>query len=282
MPEVRSKGASIHYEEMGREEPALLLVPGWCCSRAVFGSLSTRLSPRHRVLSMDLRGHGQSDAGSRDFTSDTLVEDLLAVVEASAARQVVPVALSHAGWFAIELRRRLGQRVPGLVLLDWIVLEPPPPFLAALTGLQSESWRQSRDALFGMWLQGVDSEDIFRFVREDMGSFSGEMWQRAAREIASGYNRDGYPLRALSALTPPVPTLHVYAQPEDPAYLMAQQSFAAEHPWFHVARLNARSHFPALEVPAEVAEHIERFLALIDRSASRDTQGPSAPTEAGA
>jgi pimeloyl-ACP methyl ester carboxylesterase len=215
------------------------------------------------VLSVDLRGHGQSEQGAEDFTSGTLLDDVLAVLKASGAQRVIPVALSHAGWFALELRRRLGERIAGLVLLDWIVLEPPLPFLDALKGLQSPAWQQSRDALFGMWLQGVDSPEVIRFVREDMGSFSGDMWKRAGREIFSAYAREGYPLRALSALVPPVPTVHLYSQPEDPGYLMAQQSFASEHPWFQVFKLNARSHFPTLEVPEDVVAHIEQFLSGI-------------------
>jgi len=261
MPEIRSKGARIRYEDVGRGESALLFLPGWCTSRAVFGPVSSRLSARHRMLSVDLRGHGQSEQGDEDFTSSTLVEDVLAVVQASGARQVVPVALSHAGWLALELRRRLGERVAGLVLLDWIVLEPPRAFLEALKGLQSESWQGSRNSLFRMWLEGVDSEEVIRFVQEDMGAFGQEMWQRAGREIASAYAREGYPLRALSALSPPVPVMHLYSQPEDPAYLMAQQSFAADHPWFQAVKLDARSHFPTLEAPETVALHLERFLS---------------------
>lgn len=263
MPEVRSHGARIRFDELGQGEPTLLFLPGWCTSRAVFAPLVPRLASRHRVLSVDLRGHGQSEQGGKDFTSGTLLDDVLAVLKASGAQRVIPVALSHAGWFALELRRRLGERIAGLVLLDWIVLEPPPPFLDALKGLQSEAWQQSRDALFGMWLQGVDSPEVIRFVREDMGSFNGDMWKRAAREISSAYAREGYPLRALSALVPPMPTVHLYSQPEDPGYLMAQQSFASEHPWFQVFKLNARSHFPTLEVPEEVVAHIEQFLSAI-------------------
>lgn len=261
MPEIRSRGARIVYDDEGQAEPALLFLPGWCTRRAVFSPIVSRMRARHRVLSMDLRGHGESEQGDGDFTSDMLVEDALALVQDSGAQQVIPVALSHAGWVAVELRRRLGAQVPALILLDWIVLEPPQAFLDALKGIQSSAWKESRDALFRMWLEGVDSEEIIRFVREDMGSFGPEMWHRAGWEIANAYARHAYPLRALSSLNPPVPVLHVYSQPADPAYAMAQQSFAADHRWFQVARLEARSHFPTLEVPEAVVEHFERFLA---------------------
>lgn len=262
MPEVRSRsgGVRIRYDDVGRGEPALLLIPGWCTSRNLFQPLESRLGARHRLLVMDLRGHGESGM-SGDFDGETMVEDALSVVEASGASQVIPVAVSHAGWLAIELRRRLGERIPQLVLLDWLVLDPPPPFVEALKNLQQGDWRQTRDALFRMWLEGVDSEAVIHFVREDMTLYGGEMWRRAGREIERAYAKFGSPLQALTTLAPPVPALHLYAQPEDPAYRMGQQSFVDSHPWFQVEKLPARSHFPMLEVPDAVAAGIERFVS---------------------
>jgi pimeloyl-ACP methyl ester carboxylesterase len=86
------------------------------------------------------------------------------------------------------------------------------------------------------------------------------MLARAGREVSSAYARAGNPLRALAQLQPAVPTLHLYAQPENPMYLQAQQAFAAEHPWFRVQQLQARSHFPMFEVPDVMASAIEAFV----------------------
>ncbi len=61
----------------------------------------------------------------------------------------------------------------------------------------------------------------------------------------------------------PCPTLHLYAQPADDAVLAAQLAYGAEHPWFRVHRLAARSHFPMFEVPDEVAAAIEDFLCTL-------------------
>lgn len=113
MPEAHPDGLRISYDDSGRGEPALLFMPGWCGSRAVFEQLASRCSTHRRTLGLDWRGHGQSGSSQDDFGSDGLVEDALAVIEASGAERIVPAALAHAGWVAIELRRRLAERVRG-------------------------------------------------------------------------------------------------------------------------------------------------------------------------
>jgi pimeloyl-ACP methyl ester carboxylesterase len=262
MAETRSGGLRISYDDSGQGEPVLLFMPGWCASRKMFTQLLPLCASRRRVLALDWRGHGQSDYPEGDFGIKDLVEDALAVVEASGAQRVVPVAAAHAGWMALELRRKLAERIPGVVSLSWIVLDPPPPFLGALEALQDlDRWEQARQGLFSMWLKGVDDAEVIRFVREDMGSYGFEMWSRPGREISAAYAREGSPLRAFAALEPPVSLLHLYAQPSDPGFLAAQQAFAEEHPWFSVRKLEARSHFPQIEVPQEVAETIESFVA---------------------
>lgn len=262
MPEAMSQATRISYVDQGQDEPALLFLPGWCGSRSVFDQLAATSATGRRCLSLDWRGHGQSDTPLGDFGSNDLVDDALSVIESSGAACIVPVALSHAGWVAIELRRRLGSRISHLVFLDWIILEAPPPFLEVLQSLQDPSHsHQAREQLFDMWLHGIDTPALVQYVREDMGSYGFDMWARAGREISAAYAQTGSPLQALSLLDPAVPVLHLYAQPEDPAYLAAQQAFAANNPWFSVSKLDARSHFPMLEVADQIASAIEQFIA---------------------
>ncbi|MCL6505968.1 MAG: alpha/beta hydrolase [Bryobacteraceae bacterium] len=61
------------------------------------------------TLALDWRGHGQSEKPAGDFGTADLADDAMAVIEASRAEQVVPVALSHAGWVAIRTGR-IGRR----------------------------------------------------------------------------------------------------------------------------------------------------------------------------
>jgi len=248
------------YDDLGTGDPALLMLPGWCGDRTVFAPMASRLATERRVVVADLRGHGGRRHATADFDTATQVDDLVALVDELGLDTVVPVALSHAGWMAIELRRRLGaRRVPGIVLVDWMVLGTPPGFTDALAGLQDvEAWEGVRAPLFGMWTAGVGARSVHDYVAS-MGAYGFAHWSRAGREIAAAFAGEGTPLDALARLDEPCPTLHLYAQPADDEVLAAQQAFADTHPWFEVHRLDARSHFPTIEVPDQVAAGVEEF-----------------------
>jgi pimeloyl-ACP methyl ester carboxylesterase len=228
----------------------------------VFRPLYRELAVSHRVLAVDWRGHGGSAAASSDFGTDDLVSDALAVIEAARVKRFIPVATAHAGWVAIELRKRLGpERVPAIVLLDWMVTGAPPGFLDGLRALENEAtFAAVRSSLFERWTTGVSEPAVHAFVKE-MGKQGFHMWARGGREIGAAFRRHESPLAALERLAPACPTAHLYAQPDDPGFLSAQQGYAQSHPWFCVQKLDARSHFPTLEVPGAVSEAITSFVA---------------------
>ena len=256
---------TMAFTDSGTRGPALLFLPGWCGGREVFSPLLSRTAESRRSVSVDWRGHGESPSVGADFGTDELIEDTIELIDNLPLDQVVPVALSHAGWVALGLRRRLGpERIPAMVLLDWMPLGSPPGFAQALKALQDpQKWSATRAQLFGLWSTGVNSPDVLRYI-DSMSAYGFPMWSRAGREIFESFAAHPAPLAELAELAAtgsPCPTAHLYAQPRDDSYLSAQQAFAAKHEWFEVHRLPANSHFPCLEVPGETASAINNFLA---------------------
>jgi hypothetical protein len=100
-----------------------------------------------------------------------------------------------------------------------------------------------------------------------------EMWARAGREIASAYAVRTEPLQACAALPATPPVRHLHAEPKDAAFLAAQQDFARAHPWFSVRRLDAaRTHFPMLEQPADLAGDLTRFAGSLGRTPRKEAR----------
>jgi hypothetical protein len=87
---------------------------------------------------MDWRGHGESQASDRDFGFAENAVDALAVIQASGAHSVIPIAQGQAPWVTIELRRRLGERMPKIVASSWPVISPVG------TRLHPAFWVQSK------------------------------------------------------------------------------------------------------------------------------------------
>jgi pimeloyl-ACP methyl ester carboxylesterase len=255
-----ASGVGIEFDDRGRGEPALLFLTGWCSSKERWEQVAELESARRRVLSFDWRGHGGSDPAPGDFGVEEMVEDALAVIEASGVETIVPCAASHSGWVAIELRRRLGARVARLFHADWMLAVPSERYLDVIRQLDSDEWPHARDTLFTIWAAGVDTPEIRR-VLGVMAKHGEEMWRRSGREIGASYARGGSPFEAFSTLEPPLPVRHVYGQPQDPAYLELQEGFAADNDWFSVVKLDATTHFAMIEAAPEVADAIEDFVS---------------------
>ncbi|MPZ15808.1 MAG: alpha/beta fold hydrolase [Chloroflexi bacterium] len=256
-------GVNIAYDDYGVGEPAFVCLPGWCSDRSQFSPIVDQLSDRARTIVLDWRGHGESDTPDVDFGYDEMTHDVLAVIDAMGIERIVPVAASHAGWAALELCRRLGDRVMGLVFMDWMVMGAPPAFITGLRRMQQpDGWAEVRDQLFQMWRGGGSNPGVEAQIAQ-MNSYGADTWMRAGREIEAAYQRHGAPVEVLASFDPPVPTMHVYAQPADPEVLQAQETFASEHRWFEVHRVDAQSHFPQFEVSDEIAGLIEDFASKL-------------------
>jgi pimeloyl-ACP methyl ester carboxylesterase len=265
MPCAESEGIQIYYDGTGEGEPTILCLPGFANDHTIFAPLVERLSADHRVLVMDWRGHGKSQAPDGDFGFAEMAGDAVAVIQDSRAHSVIPIGQGQLPWVAVELRRRLGEQVPKMVASSWPVISArgnplAPRFLGAMEAVQDEArWRETAEQVVTMFVSGAPAS-VQTQIQNQMLSHGYEMWSRAGREISNIFAREGDPLTALSKLSPPVPVLHVYAQPPAPEYLSAQESFAREHPWFHVRRLEAASQFPTLEIPDETAAVIREFI----------------------
>jgi pimeloyl-ACP methyl ester carboxylesterase len=81
MQSLRRDGVNLFYEETAGGDPPILFVHGWCCDHRYFAPQFERYAERgHRVVAVDLQGHGQSDKpegsyamqGLHDYDPDTI------------------------------------------------------------------------------------------------------------------------------------------------------------------------------------------------------------------
>jgi len=61
MATIMRNSVKLAFEDRGAGKPAFVFVHGWTCDRSFFAPQAEHFAQRHRVVSVDLRGHGESD-----------------------------------------------------------------------------------------------------------------------------------------------------------------------------------------------------------------------------
>lgn len=113
-------GGRVHVVEAGTGPP-VVLIHGIALGVGVWARQFSTLPERHRVVAIDLRGHGPSIAGAGGFSFERLADDVIAVLEACDVRDAVVVGHSLGGMVlqlaAIRREAELRRHARGLVLV---------------------------------------------------------------------------------------------------------------------------------------------------------------------
>lgn len=117
MPFAVSQGARIYWRADGAaDKPVLVLLNSIGCDLSLYDPVVPLLTPDFRVLRIDTRGHGASDAPAGDYSLDLLAGDVLAVMDAAGVAKATLVGTSLGGMIAMALAPKTPDRVEALVL----------------------------------------------------------------------------------------------------------------------------------------------------------------------
>lgn len=119
-------GCPLHYWLGGPTgAPLVVMTHGATADHYMFDAQLRALLGRYRVLTWDMRGHGQSRPMGASFTIPRAVDDLVAILNAVDAGQAVFVGQSTGGYVVQELVFRHAERVRALVMIDCICITLP-------------------------------------------------------------------------------------------------------------------------------------------------------------
>jgi non-heme chloroperoxidase len=135
---ISSDGLAIAVDDAGQADgQPIVFVHGFAQSRQSWASLlAGPLAATHRLVAMDLRGHGDSDKPDDDraYVSERLGDDLHAVLGGLALERPVVVAWSYGGVVLGEFLRRHGDAALGGILLVAAAIQVGKPAQALSAG----------------------------------------------------------------------------------------------------------------------------------------------------
>ena len=179
---------AISYDVQGEGEPALVFVHGWSCDKSYWRLQVPYFAERHKVVTIDLGGHGESGVGREVWSMEAFGKDVAAVVEGLELEKVILVGHSMGGPVIIEAAAEMPERVIGLVGADtFLDLErkyTAEEIDAFLAPFKADFRERTSKLVRSIFLADSDPE-LVEWVVRDMCSARAEVGISAMRELAS-------------------------------------------------------------------------------------------------
>jgi pimeloyl-ACP methyl ester carboxylesterase len=236
---------AISYQVLGNGPVSVVFVHGWLGDRTYWRHQLDHFASAHRVVALDLAGHGDSGVDRDQWTYRAFGEDVAAVVRSLKLERVVLVGHSMGGPVILEAARLVPEKVIGLVAVD-ALQDPEAPGMtdaavdAFLVPFESDFANAVRTLVGRAMFVPRSDAALKAWIVEDMASASPTVGIGALRSNmlwASTTRSD-----ALAALRSPIRLINSDLFPTDSA--------AVSRYGMQVVIMPGLGHFVMLEDPA--------------------------------
>jgi len=261
-------GGRLAYSDVG-SGPLVIAVPGMGDLRSSYRFLAPKLAAAgYRVISLDLRGHGDSSARWNDYSVSAVGADILALISALEAGSAHIIGNSFAAGAGVIAAAQEPKAVRSLVPVDPFVRDMMPPWVMT--------------AIFGTMLSGPWRAALWRmlfkraFPARLPDDYAAEEARRTSN-LAEPGRFDAFRRMLISSKseserrTPDVtaPVLVIMGTrdsdfPDPPK----EARHVADLLRGSVAMIEGAGHYPQAEMPDAVAERLIPFLASADAKSS--------------
>lgn len=274
MAYLQRQGAQLFYEQQGDGSPALVFVHGFTCDHTDWQAQVDFFTPRHRVVTCDLRHHGASTGDSAHCDIETYGADVAAVLGTLNLPPAVLVGHSLGCRVVLHAYLDAPQHVAALVLIDGSRMGSGEPLAAEQTirqRIHAMGYHAMLQHLFaGMFLPGSDQVVQERIIKRALALPAGvgaTLFPRLARWDAQ------YLDRALSRMTVPLLVMQsTYLNPQGVRVPLQQGEttpyldLIRQHaPRAEIEIVSGAGHFTMLDAPEAVNQRLDKFVSAVSR-----------------
>jgi pimeloyl-ACP methyl ester carboxylesterase len=250
MKYVTRDGVRLAYVEAGRGDKTMLLVHGMQCDHTHMLPQLEHFSRTHRVVAVDMRGHGGSDKPHSSYSNQEFNDDLVFLCRELGLHRPVAMGHSFGGSNLLHLIEARPGFLSGLVIFDSGIRS-----LASKVGelkVVGELTEEQRRTFLGDRLFGRDDPIDFKEAVLDGMLAVPDHVAAAMRDTVLGFDASG-PARNCR-----IPALFLLA---DKPFTDPETLATLGDNW-RVGQVVGAGHFIQAIAAAQVNAMIDRFLAL--------------------
>ncbi|HEY0828499.1 MAG TPA: alpha/beta hydrolase [Bacilli bacterium] len=111
-----TNGIEIAFDDRGEGEP-LILLHGFCGTSAYWERIVPELESKYRIITPDLRGHGQSSIPDEMYSMDLIAEDIMGLMDVLELPKVSLFGHSLGGYAALAFAEKYPDRLERVALI---------------------------------------------------------------------------------------------------------------------------------------------------------------------
>jgi pimeloyl-ACP methyl ester carboxylesterase len=263
---LKLPGGEMQVVEHGpRKAPPIVLIHCFTCAINWWDKMMPLLDRTHRVVAVDLRGHGGSEKPTSGYSIPDQADLVAQVLGRLGVRDAEVVGHSLGGGVAVAVAERSPELVSRVVILD-----TPPTHEKGDLGLLAKLvfvpvigealWRikpdfATRKGLEVAFAPGFDVPDTFV---EDVNAMTYSAYNRSAQDSEDYAKEEGLDQRMKKSGKPLLVIMGAEEQIiDDPAARLAE--YRATVPGARTKLIQGSGHSPNVEKPAETASLVLAF-----------------------
>ena len=181
--EVTVDGARIRYRAWGKPGQGVILIHGGAAHAGWWDHIAPFLAAEHRVVSIDLSGHGDSDRRDQ-YSLELWADEALAVAAKESTGRPVIAGHSMGGFVGLTAAKLHGEILRGVVAIDSPVREVSPEaksWLATHSELPPNKIYPDRETVVRRFRTLPEDEAGLEYVRRHIA-------EQSVREVEGGWS----------------------------------------------------------------------------------------------
>jgi pimeloyl-ACP methyl ester carboxylesterase len=263
MPQHERDGWRLAYDDTGGDGPPVLLIHGLLMDRTMFDPQVEALRDRYRLITPDLRGHGESSHRAELHTQWDLMEDHMTLLDELGIDRAMWGGVSQGGFQSLRAALRHPDRVAGLILIDTQAgpedENRKPMYEAFAEVVASSGWNDAILESSCVSMFGTSASDELK--RHWMARWAAQE-TADAREVMHAVSRREALIDRLAEIQQPAVVIH---GEEDAAIEMERAELLADGlpSLIELVKVPGAGHSSTVEQPEALTEAIERFLQKV-------------------
>ncbi|HEX2897798.1 MAG TPA: alpha/beta hydrolase [candidate division Zixibacteria bacterium] len=259
MPYYQSGDFKLYFEEHGQGEPIIFL-HGFTLDRRVWGPQIKFFSASYRVIVVDARGHGKSDAPKTDYGRTFRIDDLLRLFEHLNIKKAHLVGLSMGGSTAIGFALKHQELLKSLTLVSTGAAGFKPGRKVARVDEVAKG--EGVESARKYWLEW--NLIYYKDKHQDVGKLLKKMIEEHSGAVWADSKRGNYPrmndLEHVNEIT--VPTLLIAGE-KDKIFVPLAEELHKKIKGSRLEIMKGAGHILNLEFPQEFNREVESFLKTV-------------------